>query len=260
MGDTIQLYCEQVSGSIPIYVCVGAYVHSFWFFGTGLVLCIVGLMLKQTKSSRSVSRCIKAVFIGGVLQMLGIAISSWLKAWKDRISYAHIDSCGKDIEDFFSQIETIVAGLEISGVESGFPLFMRGISAGACLSMYMAQTESARISGIVMESLCEGAVEPETYGLLDTQYMPLLVSKDTMHAGMPPMLQIHGANDNLCAIEQSAVEIGEKARELGLDWGLITSPFSAHTVTLGNTYYAQMTAARSVEFYDSILADWIPST
>ncbi|GIQ90754.1 hypothetical protein KIPB_013667 [Kipferlia bialata] len=55
MGESrLETYCKSIitdSISTSIEKCERVYVNSFWCFGLGMLICIVGLMLKQPKSS-----------------------------------------------------------------------------------------------------------------------------------------------------------------------------------------------------------------
>ncbi|GIQ87725.1 hypothetical protein KIPB_009822, partial [Kipferlia bialata] len=61
---------ESNPTDISVDKCVDTFVWSFWCYGIGLVLCGVGLVLKQTNPSRSVTRCVRAVFIGCMAQIV----------------------------------------------------------------------------------------------------------------------------------------------------------------------------------------------
>ncbi|GIQ92113.1 hypothetical protein KIPB_015700, partial [Kipferlia bialata] len=79
----IQDYCVKYNvEGISVDECVSMYTVANWCFGIGLVMCIGGMLVRQTNPSRSVSRCTKAVFIGGVLQMTCMIGSNVLKNFR----------------------------------------------------------------------------------------------------------------------------------------------------------------------------------
>ncbi|GIQ86299.1 hypothetical protein KIPB_008126 [Kipferlia bialata] len=173
--------------------------------------------------------------------------------WRDLVSYKHIDSCGADIEDFIDWLEREIENLDL-GIEQGFPLFVRGISAGSGLSMFLSERHSDRVSGAILESLCDDVLDPGQYGEQDEWYYPLLRAVPYVHAGMPPVLQFHGGRDNLCHKETSVDAVGAALRDQGVDWGYIVAPMNAHTCTADNTLYSQLFSHQAVQFLDAIMA------